>query len=91
MRYLSHPLLGSRYRESVRLLLKVDPEKSAEAIFGSTDALKLKSSLTLFRHAATSIGSDEDVRLFSTALRRFYGDKICEYTESSIQQPCVVQ
>ena len=46
--YLAHPLLGPRLRECVELVLAVDG-RSAHAIFGSPDDLKLRSCLTLFR------------------------------------------
>jgi uncharacterized protein (DUF1810 family) len=45
--YLQHPVLGSRLKEICEVLFAL-PESSAEAIFGSTDAMKLRSSLTLF-------------------------------------------
>ena len=46
--YLAHPLLGPRLRECVELVLAVDG-RSAHAVFGSPDDLKLRSCLTLFR------------------------------------------
>ena len=46
--YLAHPLLGPRLRECVELVLAVEG-RSAHAIFGSPDDLKLRSCLTLFR------------------------------------------
>jgi uncharacterized protein (DUF1810 family) len=48
--YLAHPLLGSRYRtcvDAVAALGSIEPV----AIFGATDAMKLRSSLTLFEAA----------------------------------------
>lgn len=46
--YLDHPLLGARLRQSVEALRPSAGGRSAERIFGSLDALKLRSSLTLF-------------------------------------------
>jgi uncharacterized protein (DUF1810 family) len=46
--YLAHPLLGPRLRECVAQVLAIDG-RSAHAIFGSPDDLKLRSCLTLFR------------------------------------------
>ena len=46
--YLDHPLLGPRLRECVETLLSWSGERSAEQILGSIDAMKLRSSLTLF-------------------------------------------
>lgn len=48
--YLAHPLLGSRLLECV-FALQQSAETSAEQIFGSVDAMKLRSCLTLFRQA----------------------------------------
>ncbi len=44
--YLAHPLLGSRLRECVAALAPVSAP--AERVFGGIDAVKLRSSLTLF-------------------------------------------
>ena len=49
--YLAHPLLGPRLVECGEALL-AQPERSAEAIFGLVDAMKLKSSMTLFEAVA---------------------------------------
>ena len=50
-RYLAHPVLGPRLVECAELVLNVK-EKSAVAIFGKTDAMKLRSSATLFAQVA---------------------------------------
>jgi len=49
--YLDHPILGPRLRECAQTLVAVQG-KSAAAIFGSPDDLKLRSSMTLFALAA---------------------------------------
>jgi uncharacterized protein (DUF1810 family) len=49
--YLTHPLLGLRYRECVSALQEL-PNRDAEEVFGPVDALKLRSSLTLFALAS---------------------------------------
>lgn len=46
--FLAHPLLGPRLRQCVELLDLWAGERSAEQILGSLDAMKLRSSLTLF-------------------------------------------
>ncbi|WP_111538810.1 DUF1810 domain-containing protein [Palleronia aestuarii] len=46
-RYLSHPVLGPRLIEMCELTLD-HRDLSAEAIFGAIDAMKLRSSATLF-------------------------------------------
>jgi uncharacterized protein (DUF1810 family) len=72
--YLAHPVLGPRLRESASALLGV-PHRSAEDILGGIDALKLRSSMTLFARAAP----DEEV--FRTVLDRFYGGEPDPATE----------
>ena len=49
--YLAHPVLGPRLRECAEVLL-AHRGASAEAIFGAVDAMKLKSSMTLFEAVA---------------------------------------
>ena len=48
--YLAHPVLGPRYRACVDALQALPPS-DAEAVFGGIDAIKLRSSLTLFERA----------------------------------------
>ena len=64
--YLAHPTLGPRLHESSEALLASDPALSAEQILGAIDAIKVRSSMTLF---ATADPSDP---LFSEVLARFY-------------------
>jgi len=49
--YLAHPLLGPRLRDCAEILTGLSG-RTAEQIFGGIDAMKLRSSMTLFRHAA---------------------------------------
>jgi uncharacterized protein (DUF1810 family) len=49
--YLEHPVLGPRLRECAGLVLAAGTP-DAEAILGGIDAVKLRSSMTLFRRAA---------------------------------------
>lgn len=63
--YLAHPLLGARYRECVAILEDL-VGTTAEAVFGSVDAAKLRSSLTLFAEAAPADP------LFAAALQRWF-------------------
>ena len=51
--YLSDQVLGARLRESAAAVLAVDG-RSAEEIFGGIDAIKLRSSMTLFHRADPS-------------------------------------
>lgn len=45
--YLKHPLLGQRLREISHALLELKTDNATE-VFGSTDAMKLRSCMTLF-------------------------------------------
>lgn len=63
--YLAHPILGPRLRACVDAMLAA-AGGSAEAILGSTDAMKFRSSMTLFARAAPQ------EELFSRALARFF-------------------
>jgi uncharacterized protein (DUF1810 family) len=63
--YLRHPVLGARLLECTRVVAGTDGA-SAEEIFGAVDALKLRSSMTLFMRAA----SDEP--LFGLVLDRYF-------------------
>ena len=49
--YLNHPLLGARLRECAAAVLAGNAP-TAERIFGGIDAMKLRSSMTLFHRAA---------------------------------------
>jgi len=50
--YLEHPLLGPRLRLCLEALLRWSGKRTAERIFGPIDAMKLRSSLTLFEAAS---------------------------------------
>lgn len=63
--YLAHPVLGARLRECAGILLGIEG-RTAEMIFGPTDATKLRSCMTLFLRAAP----DESV--FVEVLDRFF-------------------
>jgi uncharacterized protein (DUF1810 family) len=63
--YASHPVLGARLRQCVRLMLGVEG-RTAPQILGGVDALKFRSSMTLFAAA------QPDEPLFVEALTKFY-------------------
>jgi uncharacterized protein (DUF1810 family) len=48
--YLAHPVLGPRLRECARVVADTEG-RSAEQVFGYVDAMKLRSSMTLFAAA----------------------------------------
>ena len=62
--YLAHPILGARLIELSKILLELTG-LSANDIFGSTDAMKLRSSMTLFAKV-----SDQPV--FKQVLEKYY-------------------
>lgn len=70
--YLAHSILGPRLRECVAALMAL-PSTSAERVFGGIDAVKLRSSLTLFRAAGG--GAD-----FDAAIDRWFAGQADEAT-----------
>lgn len=64
-RYLAHPLLGRRLRECTALVLNVQGG-TADGIFGGVDALKFRSSVTLFSLCDIPNG------VFAEAIDRFF-------------------
>ncbi len=63
--FLDHAILGERLRACVAALQDLTGT-TADAIFGQIDAMKLRSSLTLFATAA------QGDRLFEAALNRWF-------------------
>ena len=63
--YLRHPLLGSRLVECSQLLLAIDGKPASE-ILGPVDAIKLRSSMTLFATA------DPRQTVFRQVLDRYF-------------------
>jgi uncharacterized protein (DUF1810 family) len=67
--YLHHPVLGPRLLECTRIVAGIE-DRTAEEFFGSIDALKLRSSMTLFLRAAP------DERMFQAVLDRYFGGQL---------------
>jgi uncharacterized protein (DUF1810 family) len=63
--YLQHPVLGPRLVECARIVAGTEG-KNAEEIFGPVDALKLRSSMTLFATAAL------DEPAFGAVLEKYF-------------------
>jgi uncharacterized protein (DUF1810 family) len=63
--YLAHPVLGARVRECATIVAALEGRRAMD-IFGPLDAMKVRSSMTLFLRAAP----DEPV--FALVLDRFY-------------------
>jgi uncharacterized protein (DUF1810 family) len=72
--YVSHPVLGPRLTECARALTELATH-SAEEVFGGIDALKLRSSMTLFARAAP------DVPVFAQVLDQYFDGEADEATE----------
>jgi uncharacterized protein (DUF1810 family) len=66
--YLAHPILGPRLIECIQLVNQITG-RPIEQIMGSIDAIKLRSSITLFREVAG------DKRVFEDALQKYYGGR----------------
>jgi uncharacterized protein (DUF1810 family) len=75
--YVDHPTLGRRLIESARALTDLDTADPVE-VFGSVDAMKLKSSMTLFAVAAP----EEPV--FRAVLDHYFGGDLDEETTSRL-------
>jgi len=71
--YLAHPQLGARLRECCEAALSHDV--SAQALLGAVDAMKFRSSMTLFERAAGGAGEP-----FAACLTRFFGGQGDETT-----------
>ena len=63
--YLAHPVLGPRLVECAEIVAG-HQDKTAEQIFGGIDAMKLRSSMTLFAAA------DPDQPVFAEVLEEFF-------------------
>lgn len=67
--YLNDEVLGTNLREITNALLELESNDPVE-VFGSIDALKLKSSMTLF-----DLVSSNDI--FNEVLEKFYNGEKC--------------
>ena len=74
--YLDHPLLGARLVECTGLILATRPGLTANAILGSPDDMKFRSSMTLFGAVAAEssrfAGAPCARSPFAGALARFF-------------------
>src|SRR5262245_4881073 len=72
--YLSHEVLGPRLLTCAGIVAQTEG-RSAEQIFGSIDALKLRSSMTLFARAAPT------TPVFGEVIDRFFDGRADELTD----------
>lgn len=77
--YLAHPVLGPRLLECAGILAALSG-RTAEDILGGIDAMKLRSSMTLFQHAAP------DESAFSSVLGQYFGGVPDPATQQLIRQ-----
>jgi uncharacterized protein (DUF1810 family) len=75
--YLAHPVLGSRLRECAATVLTTT-DRTALEILGSIDAMKLRSSMTLFHRAAP------DEAVFAQVLERYYDGRADDATDARL-------
>jgi uncharacterized protein (DUF1810 family) len=72
--YVDHPVLGPRLRECCRALLDLEGSSASE-VLGPVDAMKLRSSMTLFARA------DPDDATYAEVLAAFFGGESDPVTE----------
>ncbi len=72
--YLAHPVLGPRLIDCARILIGLDTT-SADEVFGGVDAMKLRSSMTLFARA------DRANPVFQQVLDAYFAGEPDEATE----------
>ena len=77
--YLAHPVLGKRLEKCSRIVGN-NVERSAQQMFGRTDALKLRSSMTLFASVA------EGASIFHEVLNKYYGGKPDQATLAILEE-----
>src|ERR1700744_6233842 len=76
--YLAHPVLGPRIAECARILTELTGH-DAEAIFGGIDAVKLRSSMTLFARAS------EDDSVYQAVLDQYFGGETDPQTDARLR------
>ena len=72
--YIAHPVLGPRLIDAARIVAELE-RRTAEEIFGGIDAMKLRSSMTLFAYA------DSANPIFGQVLEAYFGGVPDEATE----------
>ena len=85
--YLAHPVLGPRLRESARRLATTSALRPITLIVSPVDALKVRSSMTLFTAAADAAGDNAAHADFQAVLDRFYDGEPDSRTLDMLRQP----
>jgi uncharacterized protein (DUF1810 family) len=78
--YLAHPVLGARLEQCCDALLALPAGSPAQDVLGAIDALKLRSSVTLFLRAGGPAQRSQAV------LDRFYGGEADPATDRLLAQ-----
>ena len=78
--YLAHPVLGPRLHECCEAVIHGVSAADLPAALGTVDALKLRSSMTLFQRA------DPTESAFCAVLERFYGGVLDPATDALLQE-----
>lgn len=76
--YLAHPILGMRLQEISIALLGL-ATSDPQAVFGYTDSLKLRSSMTLFYQVSHYF-------VFERVLKKFFGGELDKNTISILEE-----
>ena len=76
--YLAHPILGKRLLECARVLAELEG-RTAQDVFCTVDAMKLRSSMTLFARAAP------DDPLFLEVLDRYFAGRVDGATDARLE------
>jgi uncharacterized protein (DUF1810 family) len=79
--YAAHPVLGARLEELSRILL-AQPNRDPVRIFGTTDAVKTRSCMTLF-------DSVKPGSVYGEVLARLFDKKRCDITLDFLRPPNV--
>ena len=86
--YVADPVLGARLRQCATVLLELPPATTPEGVFGQVDAVKLRSSMTLFAAA------DPHEPSFRRVLGRFFAgepdaatDRLLDAARRQAQRP----
>lgn len=74
--YLAHPVLGPRLLKCCEALLGLPPGATATGVLGSIDAVKLRSSMTLFARA------DPEQSVFEQVLERYCDGQADDATDA---------
>lgn len=75
--YAAHDLLGPRLRQASAAVL-LNPDRTVEEIMGRIDAMKLRSSMTLFERA------DPGCDLYARVIETFHDGQRCASTLAEI-------